>query len=355
MKQAVSESKTDEQVEMSFLEHLDELRRRLTFSVIFIVIAFFACWFVSDKIFRFLAAPINEAISEAQNRQFTLEGLQGETVILELNALKEGEKVRYVFAAPTQLGVFVVPAGVSVEAQVSRNDKGELGIYTTEPLTINRVVIPSSVRVPADFAGKAAETKGFDDNLVVTTVTESFTLYVTASIYTALALSIPFLLFQIWQFIAPGLYPHERGYVTPFIGLSTISFVCGAAFAYYVLFPPAARYLLGLGSDFRLMLRASEYFDFIVLIMLGMGIVFQMPAVSYVLARIGLISAGLLIRVWKIAVIVILIVAAVVSPTADALNMMLFAAPMFVLYLISIFVAWIFGRKRQAEDTASAG
>ena len=138
---------------------------------------------------------------------------------------------------------------------------------------------------------------------------------------------MPLLLLQIWGFISPALYKHERSYVTPFILLSTTSFVIGAAFAYYVLFPPALKYLLGLGSgtNFRLMLRATDYFDFITLIMLAMGVIFQMPAISYVLARIGIISAGLLARSWKMALIIILLVAAIVSPTGDALNLMLFA------------------------------
>jgi sec-independent protein translocase protein TatC len=140
--------------------------------------------------------------------------------------------------------------------------------------------------------------------------------------------------------------------VTPFIALSTISFVIGAAFAYYILFPPALRYLLGLGEDFRLLLRASDYFDFITIIMLAMGLIFQMPAISYVLSRIGLITAGLLVRSWKIAIVVILIVAAVVSPTGDIPNMMLFATPMMALYIVSIFIAWFFGRKRQHEQPA---
>jgi sec-independent protein translocase protein TatC len=146
--------------------------------------------------------------------------------------------------------------------------------------------------------------------------------------------------------VSPGLYPHERAYVTPFISLSTISFVLGAAFAYYVIFPPAAKYLLGLGTDFRLLLKADDYFDFIILVMLGMGIVFQMPAVTYVLARIGLVTAGFLIRIWKTALIVILIAAAVLSPTNDIPNMLLFAAPMLVLYVVSVFVAWLFNKPR---------
>src|SRR5205085_5062069 len=128
-------------------------------------------------------------------------------------------------------------------------------------------------------------------------------------------------------FISPGLYPHGRGYVLPFVLLSSISFVIGAAFAYKIIFPPAAKYLLGLGQDFRLLLKANDYFDFIILVMLAMGVVFQMPAITYVLSRIGIISARFLVRHWRGSLIVILIAAAVLSPTNDVPNMLLFAAP----------------------------
>jgi sec-independent protein translocase protein TatC len=180
----------------------------------------------------------------------------------------------------------------------------------------------------------------------VTTAIEPFSLYVKVSLYAALAVSIPFLLWQIWGFVSPGLYPHERAYVTPFIGLSSVSFVIGAAFAYYIIFPPAAKYLLGMGSDFKLMLKADDYFDFIILVMLAMGLVLQMPAITYVLARIGLVTAAWMVKIWRIALVTILVVAAVISPTNDIPNMMLFAAPMLVLYLISILIAWGFGKKR---------
>jgi sec-independent protein translocase protein TatC len=97
------------------------------------------------------------------------------------------------------------------------------------------------------------------------------------------------------------------------------------------------------------MLKASDYFDFIVLVMLGMGVVFQMPAVTYVLARIGIVTARFMVKIWKTALIVIMISAAVLSPTADIPNMLLFAAPMMVLYVVSIFVAWIFNKPRTAS------
>jgi sec-independent protein translocase protein TatC len=115
-----------------------------------------------------------------------------------------------------------------------------------------------------------------------------------------------------------------------------------------LIFPPAAKYLLGLGQDFRLLLKADDYFDFIILLMLGMGLVAQMPAITYVLARMGLVTARWMLKIWRVAIIVILIVAAVVSPTNDIPNMLLFALPMFVLYAISIVVAWISGRPRTA-------
>jgi sec-independent protein translocase protein TatC len=203
------------------------------------------------------------------------------------------------------------------------------------------------VRLPVDFQALPEAYSGISDKLIVTSAMEPFALYVKVSLYAALCLSVPFLLWQIWAFVSPGLYPHERAYVTPFIALSSISFVVGAMFAYKVIFPPAAKYLLGLGQDFRLLLKADDYFDFIIIVMLGMGVVFQMPAITYVLARIGLVTAGFLIRIWKTSLIVILIAAAVLSPTNDIPNMLLFAAPMLALYIVSILVAWIFSRPRR--------
>jgi sec-independent protein translocase protein TatC len=236
-----------------------------------------------------------------------------------------------------------------VMAKVSRDAQGQFGLFTDEPLFAGNTIIPKGVRLPFDVGARPDALPGIDDRLIVSTAIEPFSLYVKVSLYAAICLSLPFLLWQIWAFVSPGLYPHERGYALPFILLSTVAFAAGAAFAYYVIFPPAAAYLLGLGQDFRLLLKADDYFDFIILVMLGMGLVFQMPAVTYILARIGIVTAGWLVRVWKISLIVILVAAAVLSPTNDIPNMLLFAAPMVVLYLISILVAWLFSRPRTAE------
>ncbi len=338
--------------QMSFLDHLDELRKRLVNSVIIVVLAFVVCFYVSDRIFDFLSVPIRRALSDAERRDLPVKGVTGDEKILPLSELKEGQKGLYVFDRATKLGPSVIAPGTSVEAVVGKDLEGISGVFTAEAIVTNNGLIPQGVRLPVDLTGADQGEPTADERLIVTTAPESFTLYVTVSLYAAIALSIPLLLLQVWGFISPALYKHERAYVTPFILLSSISFVVGAAFAYYILFPPAVRYLLSLGEDFRLLLRATDYFDFITLIMLAMGIIFQMPAVTYVLARIGIISPGLLLRSWKLAIVIILIVAALVSPTGDIPNMMLFAAPMMVLYAVSIGIAWFFGKKRQPDVPA---
>ena len=334
--------------QMSFLEHLDELRRRLIRSFVFVFIAASVCWFFSDRIYSFLAAPVERALAEAQRRQVPIAGQTGTEMIAPVTSLKENDTGRFVFPEETKLGTSLVPAGASVTARVYKDAQGKLALFTDEPLFAGNTVIPKGIRLPTELSTASESYTGINDKLIVTTALEPFSLFIKVSLYAAICLSVPFLLLQIWGFVSPGLYPHERAYVTPFIMLSSISFVLGAAFAYYVIFPPAAKYLLGLGADFRLLLKAADYFDFIILIMLGMGIVFQMPAVTYVLARIGLVTAGFMIRIWKTALIVILLSAALLSPTSDIANMLLFAAPMLVLYVISIFVAWIFNKPRTA-------
>jgi sec-independent protein translocase protein TatC len=351
-------SKTDQQPEagaqMSFLAHLDELRKRLVNSVIIIVVFFLVCWFFSDRIYNFLSVPIRRALSEAARRDLPVSGITGSEKVLTIDNLKENDEGRYIFDDSFNIGGTVVSPGTSIKAKVSRDAEGKLGLFTTEPLFTNNAIVPTGVRLPLQFQETAIGQPSADERMTVTTALEPFTLYVTVSLYSAIAFALPLLLWQLWMFISPALYKHERAYVTPFIVLSSISFVIGAAFAYYILFPPAARYLLGVGQDFKLLLKASDYLDFIIIIMLAMGLIFQMPAITYVLARIGIVTAGLMIRTWKISLIVILIVAAVVSPTNDIPNMMLFAAPMIVLYIVSIFIAWFFGKKRQTDAEANA-
>ncbi|NNE65020.1 MAG: twin-arginine translocase subunit TatC [Pyrinomonadaceae bacterium] len=335
---------------MSFLEHLDEFRRRLVKSAIFVGLAFCVCFYFSDQIYNFLAIPVREALTEANRRAVPLTGREGDAKVLSLTGVNIGDTGLYVFDRPTNIGNIPVASGTSVLATVAKDKKGNPGLFTEQILFTSGKVLPKGIKLPVDLKKMEDDAaRDVNERMVITTAVEPFTLKMTVSLYAAIAFSIPFLLLQVWGFISPALYKHEKRYVTPFILLSTISFVVGAAFAYYILFPSAVRYLLGLGSDFQLLLRATDYFELITLIMLAMGVIFQMPAISYVLSRIGVINAGFLVKSWKIALVVILLVAAFVSPTGDIPNMMLFAMPMVVLYVVSIGIAWFFGRKRETS------
>ena len=354
MKEIETEKEPEPGVHMSFLEHLDELRKRLVRSAIILVIAFGICFYFSETIYNFLSIPIRRALNEASRRNVPIKGLIGNEAMVAIGNLKEGDTGRYIFDESTNLGQALVAPGASVEANVTRDFEGKLGLFTTEPLITNNAIIPKGVRLPLEFNEVAISQPNADERMTVTTAIEPYMIYITVSFYAAIAVALPLLLWQIWMFVSPALYKHERRYVTPFIGLSSVSFILGAAFAYSILFPPAVSYLLGVGHEFKLLLKANDYLDLITIIMLAMGLIFQMPAITYVLARIGLVTAGLMIRTWKISLIVILIVAAVVSPTNDIPNMMLFAAPMVLLYVVSIFIAWLFGKKRQTDAEAGA-
>ena len=343
-------------VHMSFLEHLDELRKRIVRSAIILVLAFLVCFYFSEGIYNFLSVPIRQALSEASRRSLPVNGIKADVAVLTIDHLKEGDTGRYIFDEATSLGGALISPGASVNAIVARDFNGQLGLFTTEPLLTNNAMVPAGVRLPVPFLDEMAKSQpNPDEKMTVTTAIEPYMIYITVSFYAAIAFALPLLLWQIWMFISPALYKHERRYVTPFVGLSSISFIVGAAFGYYILFPPAARYLLGVGHEFKLLLKASDYLDFITIIMLAMGLIFQMPAITYVLARIGLVTAGLMIRTWKISLIVILIIAAVVSPTNDIPNMLLFAAPMIALYIVSIFIAWFFAKKRTTDAEHESG
>ena len=349
MNEQAKDQEPEPGVHMSFLEHLDELRKRIVRSAIILVLAFLVCFYFSEGIYNFLSIPIRQALSEASRRNFPLGGIKGDEAALTIDNLKEGQSGRYIFDEATNLGGTLISPGASVNATVARDYNGQLGLFTTEPLLTNNTIVPTGVRLPLIFKEVAISQPNADEKMTVTTAIEPYMIYVMVAFYASIAFALPLLLWQIWMFISPALYKHERRYVTPFVGLSSISFIVGAAFGYYILFPPAARYLLGVGHEFKLLLKASDYLDFITIIMLAMGLIFQMPAITYVLARIGLVTAGLMIRTWKISLIVILIVAAVVSPTNDIPNMLLFAAPMIALYVVSIFIAWLFARKRTTD------
>lgn len=191
--------------------------------------------------------------------------------------------------------------------------------------------------------------------LVATSPTETLMLFMKMSFFAGIFLAAPFVLYQIWAFVAPGLYSHEKRYVVPFIVFGTGFFVSGAAFGHYWLFPLTFRFLGEFGgTDVEYLPKVSEYYTFYSWFLLGLGVVFQLPVVIFVLSRIGLVTPGFLLRHFRWAVLAAFVIAAIITPTPDVVTQSLLALPMLGLYLLGIVVAWLFGKPRAKVEASSA-
>jgi len=241
--------------EMSFIEHLEELRRRLIWSVAFVAAAFGLCWIGAGDLLEFAKAPI-------------------------------------------------------------------LAANPAVTLTLSR---------PQDIVS----------------------LNVKVTLVAAIFVSAPFVLAQAWLFIAPGLYPHERRHAVPFVLLASMLFLAGGAFGYFIAFPTALSFLLGwiVESHLTPIIDTVEYFDLFFMILVAFGLSFQIPAIVFVLSRIGLVDARFLVAKLKYAAFMCVVIAAVLTPTTDPGNMLLLAGPMLALYCAGIVVAWLFGRPRQEHTS----
>lgn len=238
--------------EMTFIEHLEELRRRILWSLVAVAGAFALCWTFSNDLYLLASAPIR--------------------------------------------------ANPAVTLAVSR---------------------------PQDIFG----------------------LSMKVTLVAAIFLSSPIILTQAWLFIVPGLHQHERRYAIPFVLSASVLFLAGGAFSYFVAFPTALAFLLDWIVEYQItpVIDAVEYFDLFFSITVALGIVFQIPAVIFVLSRIGIVTAGMLVRYFKHAVLGCALVAAVITPTTDFANMLVVAGPMLLLYVVGIGVAWVFGRRRRTD------
>jgi sec-independent protein translocase protein TatC len=247
-----AEELENESSKMSFLEHLDEFRKRLLHIIAYIGIGFAASFYFSSDIFHFLSVPM-------------------------LKSLPTGTK------------------------------------------------------------------------LVFTTPTQPFSLYIWVSVLAAIFLTIPFTLYEVWRFIAPGLYRKEKKYVVPFLTSSIILFLAGGAFCYYIVLERAFTFLVSVGKDFIPMITINEYLEITLTMILGFGAIFEMPVIVAFLSLFGLVSAKFLLKKFGYAILVIFIIAAVLSPTPDAVTQCIYAAPMIILYVLSIGIAFLFGWRRKKQ------
>lgn len=172
--------------------------------------------------------------------------------------------------------------------------------------------------------------------LAVLGITDPFLIYFKTALLAGVFLAFPALLWQAWGFVAPGLYIKERRWIGPFVALGWLFFLAGGAFAYYVAFPFTVEFLLQMAGDFQPVITADRYYGFLLTIVLGLGAMFELPLVLTLLASVRLVSWRFLLRHFRWAVLVIFIVAAILTPTADIVNLCIFAVPTVLLYLLGV-------------------
>lgn len=188
--------------------------------------------------------------------------------------------------------------------------------------------------------------------LIFTAGPEGFMLYVKIGFIAGIFIASPLVLYQVWKFIAPGLYQHEKKFAIPFVVLSTIFFVVGGLFSHYVAFPATWAFFGSFGNDYMIFVpKVDEALSMYTTMLLGFGLIFEMPTLVFFLARMGVVTGIFLLRNFKYAVLIITIVAAIVSPGTDAMSTVIFAVPMLGLYIFSIGIAFVF-QKRKAPAAA---
>ncbi len=191
---------------------------------------------------------------------------------------------------------------------------------------------------------------------IYTEPAEAFLLYMKIAFFVGIFVVAPYLLYQVWAFIAPGLYVHEKTYAVPFILFGSVFFILGGLFGHYILFPMTFQFLgQYAGTEMSFKPKISAYFDFYSWFLLGLGVCFQLPVVIFVLSRIGLVTARFLLRWFKYAFLVAFVVSAVITPGGDIVTQSVLAIPLIGLYLLGILIAWIFGKPRRPPQPAESG
>ncbi|HTX35848.1 MAG TPA: twin-arginine translocase subunit TatC [Bryobacteraceae bacterium] len=191
---------------------------------------------------------------------------------------------------------------------------------------------------------------GLPSRLVYTTPTEAFsTVWVKLPLLASLFLASPWVLYQLWAFISPGLYVRERRWAVPFVVSTAALFVGGGLFAYFVVFRYSLVFLLGVGRDLNVqsMVSMSEYFNLFMDVTVGVGMVFELPVLLFLLTALHVVSPGFLLRQSRYFILGITIVAAIITPTQDAVNLGLLVVPLCVLFFVGVLASWLLQRYRR--------
>ncbi len=178
-------------------------------------------------------------------------------------------------------------------------------------------------------------------------------LLITLSIYLGIVIASPWILYQIWLFVAPALYKHERSAITGFLFSTVFLFLAGIAFGYFVSLPYVLRFLISFQGPVVPLINVDEYFDLILMVLLGLGLVFELPVLIFFLSLFGIVTPKFLIKNFRYAILVIAILAAILTPTPDATTMLVFMAVLVALYFVGVAVSWVVVRRRERRLAAA--
>jgi sec-independent protein translocase protein TatC len=302
---------------MGFLEHLGELRNRIYKIIIILLLGIVVCWNFVGPIWKVLQRPALTMLENAQEKSLSVTK-QAKGIEIRLPDLPE------------------LPESFS-ENEEAKQFKDYLGAWLEDA---NKEI---SGQIQELLVAK-------DSKLMQTAITEAFFLKVKVAALAGLALTYPFLMYQIWAFIVPGLYRRERRIAFPFIFFSTLFFVAGLMFGYFVAVPFAGKFLMAFGTEFVQLITIQKYMSFMMTMLIGLGLVFEIPMVIFLLAKLGIATPRWLIRNFRYAVLLIVSIAAIITPTGDPINLAIFSVPMIGLYWLGVLVAAIWGKKRDKVE-----
>lgn len=219
---------------------------------------------------------------------------------------------------------------------------------------IGWVIAPHFVNLMVKPMTKALANAHLNPQLVYSHPAGYVTLLITCSIYIGIVIASPWILFQIWQFVAPALYKHERSAITGFLFSTVFLFLAGIAFGYFISLPYVLRFLISFQGPVVPLINIDEYFDLILLVLLGLGLVFELPVLIFFLSLFGIVTPQFLVRNFRYALLVITLLAAVLTPSPDALSMVLFMLVLITLYFVGVGVSWMVVRKKKQRLAAEA-
>jgi sec-independent protein translocase protein TatC len=219
-------------------------------------------------------------------------------------------------------------------------------------LTVSKRFI-AFITKPMTDALRAAH---LEDSLYYTSPAGYVSLVINLGLYLGIALAMPFVLYQIWLFVAPGLFKHERKAVAGFIVSSMFLFLCGIAFGYYIMLPQTLHFLIGFatGGPIKPLISINEYFDLTLIVLLGLGVIFELPVLIFILSLFGIVTPKFLLKNFRYAMVIITVVAAVITPSPDATTMLIFMAPMILLYFIGVWVSYVVLKKKNAKEPGAS-